>query len=759
MNRRICLFLFALATAVPAVADAPKDLTALFPQDTLIFAERSGASAAGKAAEETSFGRMLAEPEFKRLIDGVLSVADQAIQKGMAEEKIPAELYQAAQRVARTLWDRPAAIGLIDLQLDNGRGIVDAALVCHAGEAAPQLAGDILMLLKATGAPQRSAQFAGRQFTELNTGEPDSPLYFGVVDEYFVALLGERSQEVLRLIEAGGDSLRENESIVAARKRMLGNDSTRSICAFLNASKIKTRFRGFGTKIDGVDQQKADQIFGIIDDLGFENLSGVCWESHFTNDGCYTASFLHTPGGGKGLFSTQGKPLAESDLQCIPKDATWAAAVNLDVADAVRELLERGKSIDPQIAGGLQMAEGVASNMLGMPIIDFLELFEDTFVMFDAPDNGGFWMSGTVLMIKSTEDPIMALTHLKMLIENIARTVKDDVRIEVIYTRHGDYPIGYINVVGQPVPIAPAFGECNGWIIMGLYPQIVTSTIDRLSEGDLKKSSILSNPDFIRSRKVLGRLGTSMTYVDTRASVRVLYPFVLGLAQAGAAMAQGEGIEIDVTCIPSLRTIQKHMHSQVQFTQTFDDGTLSASYGAFPIGVNTIASTGLMASPLVIGIAAPAMVAAREAGMEAAEFAQLDAAPKPEPAGDANAVCTRNLLGIGQGMLIYANSHGGRFPTSFQACIDDALNTPHQFVCPRMADRPMADLEGCYVLVPGQSTYDDPRNVLVYERTENHRDEGIVHVVFVDAHVEAITPAQLTQKLKETAKRRGLPEN
>lgn len=735
MTNRIHMVLLALAAVVPAHAEAPKDLTRLFPKDTLIFAGRAGAAVSGSAADDTSFGRMLAEPEFRRLHTSLLSVADQLIRNQMSSEGMPIELYQLGQRVVQTLWDRPGAFGLIDLQLKQGKGIVDGAVVCQVGENAPRLEQDVMTLLKASGAPLQPARFAGHSLMELGTGDESNRVYLGVVGEYFVILCGERSGEVVGLIESGGTSLGDNESLVAARKHMLGNDDTRSMCAFLNAGRFKSRFRDYGRDIDGVDQKKADDVFAIIDNLGFENLAGLCWESHYTNGGCYNATFLHTPGGGKGLLSTRGKPLAESDLQNIPRDATWAAAANLQVADAVRMLLEQGKSFGPEVAGGITAAEGMAANVIGMPIPDFLDLFGDTFIMFDAPENGGLWLTGAVAMVECP-DAEKARTHIKQLITNIAQGFENNVKVRVDTVDHADHTIEFINLIGQPVPIAPAWTVHNDWLIVGLYPQVVAGTIDRISEGDLKKSSILSDPDFIRSRKVLGRLGTSMTFVNTRDSVRTLYPFALGLAQTGAAMAQGEGIRIDVSCIPSLRTILKHLHSQVQFTQTFDDGTLSAGFGTLPVGINSLGPTSMALLPMSVGILLPTRYEAR--------------------GNDGRLACMSNLRAIGQACDLYARNDG-KFPTDFRQLVDAGHLTPNLFICPSTPRKAGDPLDACYVLVPGQTHYDDPSNVLVYERPGNH-PEGEVNVLFLDGHTETLAAGEFEEKLAATKKRLNIEE-
>ncbi len=765
MIARFTFAIVLLASSIAAMADTPSDLAGRFPADTLVFASRVGATAAAQKAADTSFGQFLADPEIVRFKSRICAAIDGWARRESAREKMPPEIYERGLRVVADLWRRPIAIGLIDINLTPNSADVHAALVCRAGSDAERLATDVLDLLRMTGAPLSPSNFAGHDFMELATPDDVSKLYIGAVGDYFLVLCGDRSKEVVSRIESGGANLNEHESLIAFRKRIPGDNATRSMMFFIDAGRLMAKAKASAGAIQGTDARDVEKIFELLNALGMKNLAGVCWESHYLQNGCYDALYLHTPGGGTGLLAKSGKPVAESDLALIPRNATWATAFNVQLADGFRQLLQHANSIGPDAAGPISEGMSMAAEMIGMPADEFLDLFDDTFILYDSPDNGGYWMTGAVLMAEC-RDADKVQTHITQLIRNIAKQIDDEAKVEVKSQDHHGTTIQFINVVGLPMPLAPAWAKHNDWLVMGLYPQMVSATLDRLAEGDLRKNSILSNTEFMQGRKVLGKLGSSATYVDTRDGLRTLYPFALALAQAGAAMAQAEGVDIDVTAIPSMRTIQKYMRSQVQFTQSFDDGMLSASYGAFPMGLNSVAPASLAVVPLTMGIAMPAMVAAREAGMEVAEARKSEVVydDRSETAGyedgrvsDALTVCDRNLRGIGSGMLNYAHGHGGKFPPSFQACIDDNENVRSQFVCPMMADRPMTDLESCYVLVKGQSTYDDPKNILVYERPANHSQEGIVHVVFVDGMVVPMTPDELDQKLDETAKRRGMP--
>jgi len=725
------LFLaFALIPSVVAFADAPKDLASLFPKDTLVYGYSAGADASEVMAKDTSFGRLMAEPEVRRFTATVFRAIDELIRKESRGEGVPSEMIDGAIRVLDALWSRPAALGVIDFEVGPAGPRIDAALVCHVGKDAEKLADDINTLIRMMGAPAQPIEFAGKTLTIPDPNEEMVRPMFGAVGEYFVIVHGERSAEVIQRIETGGPSLTENDSLMACRRRIAGDEKTRSMAMFINMDRLSAKLKALALDMAGPERANVEKVCAVLQSLGLENLSGIAWESHYRKDGCYDALYFHTPGGGRGLLSPGARAITEDDLKLIPKNARWASAANVNLADALRALLTHAKSIDPQVAQQVDGVESVVTGVVGVPPVEFLELFGDTFVIYDTPNSGGIWFTGAVAIIESS-DADKAEKHVLQTIRSIASMIAGEVALDVRSQEHGRYTIQFVNVAGQPMPFAPAWARRDGRIIMALYPQMVASTLDRLDEGDLRNTSILANEDFDKARGVLGDLGTSFTYTNTREGVQALYPLALMVGQMGAAMAQGEGVNIDISAMPSLRTLEKHIHGQTQFTQCDSDGTLISGYGSIPFGVNSMAPASLTLAPMATAFLVPAMSESRGAAKRT--------------------VCAANLRGIGQGLYIYAQDDG-KFPTDFQTLIDSNILTPGVFYCPSTTFGPGDPLDSCYVLVPGQTTYSHPANVLAYERPGNQDGEG-VNVLFQDGHVQLLSIEEFEQRLAETKAR------
>ena len=141
---------------------------------------------------------------------------------------------------------------------------------------------------------------------------------------------------------------------------------------------------------------------------------------------------------------------------------------------------------------------------------------------------------------------------------------------------------------------------------------------------------------------------------------------------------------------------------------------------------------GLIMIPLMISILLPSLSRARELSKRL--------------------VCGAQLKGLGTSMRIYANGWNQDFPPDFDVLVSSGAVTVEQFCCPSSGAIP-GDVNACYLYIEGQTTLDDPRNVLVYEKSGNHADQG-GNVLFLDGSVEFIRPYSRVEELVAQTKRR-----
>jgi prepilin-type processing-associated H-X9-DG protein len=115
-------------------------------------------------------------------------------------------------------------------------------------------------------------------------------------------------------------------------------------------------------------------------------------------------------------------------------------------------------------------------------------------------------------------------------------------------------------------------------------------------------------------------------------------------------------------------------------------------------------------------------------------------------------VCASNLTGISTSCQIHANDHDGAYPPDLQALLDSGDVTPKGLVCPS-SGAAEGDITASYIYIPGQTGNDDPRNVLVYEKEENHAGEG-ANVLFLDGHTKFIKPYSEVEDMVEQTRQR-----
>lgn len=112
-------------------------------------------------------------------------------------------------------------------------------------------------------------------------------------------------------------------------------------------------------------------------------------------------------------------------------------------------------------------------------------------------------------------------------------------------------------------------------------------------------------------------------------------------------------------------------------------------------------------------------------------------------------ICSTNLRSIGQALYIYAQDDPElRFPSRLQLLVNADLITSKHLRCPATASQNCGLSD--YVVVPGQTERDDPKNVLAFERQPNHREGVRMNVLFVDGHVSLLTQTELTESLAGT---------
>ena len=192
---------------------------------------------------------------------------------------------------------------------------------------------------------------------------------------------------------------------------------------------------------------------------------------------------------------------------------------------------------------------------------DVVALFDDGMAVFDAPSQGGLWVTGVNFVIETKN----ATAFIKML-ENVVGLIRKEAGDHNLTLRnyeHNGHTIHYVTITAGPVPVSPAWGAHGNRVVFGLYPQTVIQTLDRLGASDVKDRCILANADFARGRKLVPPDCFEVSYVNTKAGVDGVYRVLMPALTAGFSFANSEGIRLDVSAIPSQPVITRHVFGDV----------------------------------------------------------------------------------------------------------------------------------------------------------------------------------------------------
>ena len=493
----------------------------------------------------------------------------------------------------------------------------------------------------------------------------------------------------------------KNAKLAANQKKIGGQSNTRAASFFADTPAVLDRVRQMVPMFTGGNPDDAAEFEKVVSLVGLDQIESLSWELHYRAGGFQQAFFMRLDGKPTGILSVlKQKPLTKADLAGIPQNPSWAMAFKADVSGGWGQVLELITRYDAGEAADFQKDLAEMEAELGLRLMD--DIFKplgDTFVIFDAPENGGILFSGITAIVEAS-DPERFQATARKAVKLIAEEIDDDeMKLGLSAFDYRDHRIEFVNLTGVPMPVAPAWSNHEGRFVIGLYPQMVQATLDRMLDDGRGAHGLIANPEFVKAFEALGGLGSTMGYVDNRRGMEQLYSYLLPAAEVGAAMAQGEGADVDISCFPSRDVLTKHVFAYVETMRTDEDGILCGSHGALPFPLPGLSDATGMQAPLLVSILLPSLSRARELSKRA--------------------VSAANLKGIAISCFIYANDHNEKFPPDLETLVQDGSITREQLTAP---NDEYGDVS--YVYIAGQTMGSDSRNVLAHERPRSERRRG-----------------------------------
>lgn len=729
------VLMVSVGTVSVRAAGGDNDLARVVPADTLLYLGWSGSGSDGSASGKESAGNesagVLGHPQVRAFLADVRK-AVRGWANGPGAEFVPPAVYQSVEGLLSAVWEEPCALAVFDFGMTPFGPGVEAALIVRDKGGKRQLGERVGSLIQLAGLPSPvEVKSQGGSLFKVMVPIPGGIAYTTIGD-HFVLAVGEQSAGKIAAVVKGGASLASSDDIQELRDRIHSSDERRTQMMMIDIARIREKVDALLPMFAGEDEEFIDQYRDFLRVSGLADIRYIFGESWREAAGFKSHWHFRThETAGLAAKGYLGDPVGDSLLRRIPKEVSWASAANVvPIVFSTQTIREQLQIRDGEVAA--MYAEGLAyvKRTLGVDIEeDVLDQFGESFIFYDAPADGGVLFTGISMHAKVKDHK-----RLFAAIEKLVQWMNDnpDIPIEGEF-RTSSYrgkDIRYVNITGLPIPIAPAMTVHDGWLMAGLFPQIVRSSIDRAMDNFPRENSLLENKDFQRGRALVSPLGASMYYVDTKLGISQLYPLVLPAVQAGLAMGQKFGFDMDISSIPSSRAVTEALFGDVYTMRKETNGTTIVSHGLLPMPVPAMGGTGAVTglgavavTALLVSILLPSLSRARELSKRL--------------------VSQQNLKEIGLACRRYATENEGKYPPDLQTLVKEELLAEESLRSPK--HEPGRD---CYVYIPGFGVNESRPKIIAHERLDMNGGEG-VNVLYSDGHAEFLRSPQFDRSMEQ----------
>ncbi len=552
----------------PAVANAA-------PEECLFYLSWAG-TAKPDPKSENQLEQLLAEPEVQHLVAEVERRIREGLKKAAAREgpEAAAMVDEVADLVKKALTS-PAAIYLGKLEIgQRPPPVIQAGAVVGLGDDAAKVRATLEKYSKVLppGVLQQ-VKVGGESFWSIKP-DPEAPTFaLGVHGKHFVLGIGEGEAEAIVKRMAG-----KPPAWLAQVRQQLPVPRPSSVM-YVNVKKIV-----------GMIQAVADdeEVVATIRGLGLDNFSSLARVSGLERTGCVSRMLLGTEKEDRDLLAfLNAKPLEAKDLAPIPSDATLALAVRFDL-DRFWELLFGAMArVDRDAAQEAAEEVGTTERELGFKFReDLFQTLGDVWCLYSSPGEGGLVVTGLTAVVAVKDPQRAAATYEKLL--SVLKQSIDEERGSPVGRRFAPRldesafagrKVYTLSVPDNDFPVAPSWCLTDKELIFALFPQNVKAYLSRGKDF----RSLAAVPEVAETLKS-DPGAVAIGYMDTAELFRLVYPLVQIAAKFMTQELQREGIDVDVSLLPSAASIGKHVRPGVVTVRRTKAGIEITSRQSLPGG-------------------------------------------------------------------------------------------------------------------------------------------------------------------------------
>lgn len=571
----------ALPLGMPPTAEDPL-LSKVAPDECLWYLTWAG-TAEPNAASTNHTEKLLAEPEVRQMISKLQLALTAAMVRqapGPEEQKV---IVEEATKIVKTILTRPGAAFVGKVGLGASGPEVGGGIIVNVGsdEQTKALMTSVSRLETALGDAVKEVEVGGRTWREFPMPEGMPRMLWGFAGHYLILGVGEGS--AAGILKRG--KTKAPQWLTDVRKKLTVERPSNFM--YVNVKAVTTAALAFAPPADA----PGPNFKATLTALGLDNVKYYASLTGFDKTAVVTRSLLAIDGEPKGLLAlAAGKPLSAKDLSVIPADATFAAAVRADpdkIFHAIRGIVG---SIDARMLAKFDAEIDEEQEATGINFSeDLFKALGDTWRIYNSPGEGGLIVTGLTAVGSVRDADKLAKT-----LEKFEAFVQDQAKQQILRSggegrrvpshatiKHFEFnkqKIYFVNFVGEMAPVAPAWCVTDKEFIISLFPSHIKAYLSR--GADFK--SLASSPKV--AEMFSGDGPVLVTYQDTKEMFKLAYPVVQILAQLGASQLQREGIDVDISMLPSATTISKHLTPGIMSVRKAAAGIELTSRQSLPIG-------------------------------------------------------------------------------------------------------------------------------------------------------------------------------
>ncbi len=280
------------------------------------------------------------------------------------------------------------------------------------------------------------------------------------------------------------------------------------------------------------------------------------------------------------LYPADGRGLKREDLAAIPGDATLALAVRLNVQKTLDALAAAGKKADPEIKQSL--AKGLETIERGGDSASREDIFAslgDRWCFYNSPCEGGLVMTGLTGIVPITNRKQFSRSY-EVLTRLATQILPPDDAVgpggqRIHRFRFAGSDVHYTNL-GE-IGLAPAWWAGDNQLVVALAPQNIKAY---LSRGSISRT-LADVPQVAAELSGHDPL-LAIGYLDAPRLFEAVYPLLIIAAPAYLGMNGLSEGRRDISTIPSLPSVCRHLRPGVATLRRTEVGLELTSRGSLP---------------------------------------------------------------------------------------------------------------------------------------------------------------------------------